>query len=221
MISENRLEWNLFDFAVQQIGAVVVAVYPNISDDDYEFIFNDAEIKLCVVSNDSLFQRLLGIKDKIQLLQDVYTFDSYANVPHWFELIGLGFDISDEVLQDLKDKVKPDDLATIIYTSGTTGKPKGVMLSHKNVLADVISSEYSFPIQAYDRALTFLPACHAYERCFQYVYIYMGVTVFYAQSMDKIGEDIKEVKPHLFSAVPRVLEKFLIKLWRLVSNFRE
>ena len=212
MISENRLEWNLFDFAVQQIGAVVVAVYPNISDDDYEFIFNDAEIKLCVVSNDDLFQRLLGIKDKIQLLENVYTFNTYLNIPHWFELIGLGFDVTDDVLQGLKDQVKPDDLATIIYTSGTTGKPKGVMLSHKNVLADVISSEYSFPIQAYDKALTFLPACHAYERCFQYVYIYMGVTVFYAQSMDKIGEDMKEVQPHIFSAVPRVLEKVFDKI---------
>lgn len=212
MISENRLEWNLFDFAVQQIGAVVVAVYPNISDDDYEFIFNDAEIKLCVVSNDDLFQRLLGIKDKIQLLENVYTFNFYPNVPHWFELIGLGFDVSDEVLQTLKDQVKPVDLATIIYTSGTTGKPKGVMLSHKNVLADVISSEYSFPIQAYDKALTFLPSCHAYERCFQYVYIYMGVTVFYAQSMDKIGEDIKDVQPQIFSAVPRVLEKVFDKI---------
>lgn len=212
MISENRLEWNLFDFAVQQIGAVVVAVYPNISDDDYEFIFNDAEIKLCVVSNDDLFQRLLGIKDKIQLLENVYTFNSYSNVPHWFELIGLGFEVSDEVLQTLKDQVKPVDLAMIIYTSGTTGKPKGVMLSHKNVLADVISSEYSFPIQAYDKALTFLPSCHAYERCFQYVYIYMGVTVFYAQSMDKIGEDIKDVQPQIFSAVPRVLEKVFDKI---------
>ena len=212
MISENRLEWNLFDFAVQQIGAVIVAVYPNISDDDYAFIFNDAEIKLCVVSNDVLFQRLLGIKDKVRLLENVYTFDSYPNIPHWFELIGLGFDVTDDVLQGLKDQVKPDDLATIIYTSGTTGKPKGVMLSHKNVLADVISSEYSFPIQAYDKALTFLPACHAYERCFQYVYIYMGVTVFYAQSIDKIGEDMKEVQPHLFSAVPRVLEKVFDKI---------
>ena len=111
----NRLEWNLFDFAVQQIGAVVVAVYPNISDDDYEFIFNDAEIKLCVVSNDDLFQRLLGIKDKIQLLENVYTFNTYLNIPHWFELIGLGFDVTDDVLQGLKDQVKPDDLTTMLY----------------------------------------------------------------------------------------------------------
>jgi len=212
MISENRLEWNLLDFAIQQIGAVVVAVYPNISDEDYKFIFNDASIKICIVSNDLLYQRLLGIKDEIPTVEKVFTFNSYLNIPHWFQMIGEGINVSDETLKELMLNVEPDDLATIIYTSGTTGNPKGVMLSHKNLLADVISSEYSFPIHAYDRALTFLPACHAYERCFQYVYIYMGVTIFYAESMDKIGDNMKEVKPHIFSAVPRVLEKVFDKI---------
>ncbi|WP_322970074.1 long-chain fatty acid--CoA ligase [Faecalibacter sp. LW9] len=212
MISENRLEWNLLDFAIQQIGAVVVAVYPNISDDDYKFIFNDAEIKLCFVSNDSLYQRLLGIKDQIPTVERVYTFDSYPNIPHWFEMIGEGITIADDTINQLMDEVSTDDLATLIYTSGTTGQPKGVMLSHKNLLSDVYSSEYSFPVQAYDRALTFLPACHAYERCFQYVYIFMGLTVYYAESMDKIGDNMKEVKPHIFSAVPRVLEKVFDKI---------
>lgn len=212
MISENRLEWNLLDFAIQQIGAVVVAIYPNISDEDYKFILNDAEVKLCVVSNDDLFQRLLGIKDDIPTVQMVYTFNSYPHLPNWFELIGNGFDVSDNTLNVLKANVKTTDLATLIYTSGTTGKPKGVMLSHKNILADVMSSEYSFPIHAYDKALSFLPACHAYERCFQYVYIYMGVTVFYAESMDMIGENLKEIKPQIFSAVPRVLEKVFDKI---------
>lgn len=212
MISENRLEWNLLDFAIQQIGAVVVAVYPNISDDDYKFIFNDAEIKLCFVSNDSLYQRLLGIKDQIPTVERVYTFDSYPNIPHWFEMIGEGITIADETINQLMEEVSTDDLATLIYTSGTTGQPKGVMLSHKNLLSDVYSSEYSFPVQAYDRALTFLPACHAYERCFQYVYIFMGLTIYYAESMDKIGDNMKEVKPHIFSAVPRVLEKVFDKI---------
>ncbi|HEY4538923.1 MAG TPA: long-chain fatty acid--CoA ligase [Faecalibacter sp.] len=212
MISENRLEWNLLDFAIQQLGAVVVAVYPNISDDDYKFIFNDAEIKLCFVSNDSLYQRLLGIKDQIPTVERVYTFDSYPNIPHWFEMIGEGITIADETINQLMEEVSTDDLATLIYTSGTTGQPKGVMLSHKNLLSDVYSSEYSFPVQAYDRALTFLPACHAYERCFQYVYIFMGLTIYYAESMDKIGDNMKEVKPHIFSAVPRVLEKVFDKI---------
>ena len=212
MISENRLEWNLLDFAIQQIGAVVVAVYPNISDEDYKFIFSDAEIKICIVSNDELYQRLLGFKDDIPSVERVYTFDSYPNIPHWFEMIGEGITISDETITQLMDDVKTDDLATLIYTSGTTGQPKGVMLSHKNLLSDVYSSEFSFPVHAYDRALTFLPACHAYERCFQYVYIFMGLTIYYAESMEKIGENIKEVKPHIFSAVPRVLEKVFDKI---------
>ncbi len=202
LISENRLEWNLVDFAIQQIGAVVVAIYPNISDNDYEFILNDAEIKLCFVSNDALYQRLLGIKDRIPNLEQVYTFNTYPHTPNWIELISKGISISDEVLQTKMDNVKPTDLATLIYTSGTTGNPKGVMLSHENLLADVNSSEYSFPVKAYDKALSFLPACHAYERVFQYVYI----------TMDTIGQDMKEVQPHIFSAVPRVLEKVYDKI---------
>lgn len=212
LISENRLEWNLLDFAIQQIGAVVVAIYPNISDNDYEFILNNAEIKLCVVSTDSLYQRLLGIKDKISIVEQVYTFNSYLNTPNWVELISKGIDISDETLELVTNQVKTTDLATIIYTSGTTGNPKGVMLTHENLLADVDSSEYSFPVKAYDKALSFLPACHAYERVFQYVYIKMGLPIYYAQSMETIGADMKEVQPHIFSAVPRVLEKVYDKI---------
>ncbi len=212
LISENRLEWNLVDFAIQQIGAVVVAIYPNISDNDYEFILNDAEIKLCFVSNDLLYQRLLGIKDTVPKLEQVYTFNTYPHTPNWIELVSKGISISDETLQTMMDKVKSTDLATLIYTSGTTGNPKGVMLSHENLLADVNSSEYSFPVKAYDKALSFLPACHAYERVFQYVYIKMGLPVYFAQSMDTIGQDMKEVQPHIFSAVPRVLEKVYDKI---------
>jgi long-chain acyl-CoA synthetase len=207
LISENRLEWNLIDFAIQQVGGVVVAIYPNISDKDYEFILNDAEIKLCFVSNDFLYQRLLGIKNQLPILKEVYTFNTYLNTPNWVELVSKGLSISDETLNAQINTIQTTDLATIIYTSGTTGNPKGVMLTHENLLADVISSEYSFPVQAYDKALSFLPACHAYERVFQYVYIYMGLPVYYAQSMDTIGQDMKEIQPQIFSAVPRVLEK--------------
>ncbi len=212
LISENRLEWNLVDFAIQQIGAVVVAIYPNISDNDYEFILNNAEIKLCLVSNDSLYQRLLGIKDKIPTVNEVYTFNTYPHTPNWISMVSKGIEITDETLQTRMDNVKPTDLATLIYTSGTTGNPKGVMLSHENLLADVNSSEYSFPVKAYDKALSFLPACHAYERVFQYVYIKMGLPIYFAQSMDTIGQDMKEVQPHIFSAVPRVLEKVYDKI---------
>ncbi|WP_313374229.1 long-chain fatty acid--CoA ligase [Chishuiella sp.] len=207
LISENRLEWNLIDFAIQQVGAVVVAIYPNISDNDYEFILNDAEVKLCFVSNDFLYQRLLGINNKLNTVEKVYTFNTYSHIPNWVELISKGLDISDETLQQIKDNVKTTDLATLIYTSGTTGNPKGVMLTHENMLADAFSSEYSFPVQARDRALSFLPACHAYERVFHYVYILIGLPIYFAQSMDTIGMDMKEIKPQIFSAVPRVLEK--------------
>ena len=212
LISENRLEWNLLDFAIQQIGAVVVAIYPNISDNDYEFILNNAEIKLCFVSNDKLYQRLLAIKDQIPTVSEVYTFNTYPHTPNWISLVSKGIDISDEILDERMNNVKSTDLATIIYTSGTTGNPKGVMLTHENLLADVDSSEYSFPVVAYDKALSFLPACHAYERVFQYVYIKMGLPIYYAQSMDTIGQDMKEVQPQIFSAVPRVLEKVYEKI---------
>ena len=212
LISENRLEWNLLDFAIQQIGAVVVAIYPNISDNDYEFILNNAEIKLCFVSNDTLYQRLLAIKDQIPTVSEVYTFNTYPHTPNWISLVSKGIDISDEILDERMNNVKSTDLATLIYTSGTTGNPKGVMLTHENLLADVDSSEYSFPVVAYDKALSFLPACHAYERVFQYVYIKMGLPIYYAQSMDTIGQDMKEVQPQIFSAVPRVLEKVYEKI---------
>ncbi|MET3732708.1 AMP-dependent synthetase/ligase [Moheibacter stercoris] len=212
LISENRLEWNLMDFAIQQIGAVVVAIYPNISDQDYEFILNDAEINFCFVSSDNLYHRLEILKSKVSTLDSVFTFNPYFHIPNWNEVIELGKSISDEELNQLMNQVQTKDLATLIYTSGTTGNPKGVMLSHENLLADVISSEYSFPVVAYDKALTFLPTCHAYERVFHYVYIKMGLPIFYAQSMETIGEDIRDVKPQIFSAVPRVLEKVYEKI---------
>lgn len=212
LISENRLEWNLMDFAIQQIGAVVVAIYPNISDQDYEFILNDAEINFCFVSSDQLFSRLEKLKPSVSTLKLIYTFNEYSHISNWKEILDLGESVSDEELNRLMNQVQTKDLATLIYTSGTTGNPKGVMLSHENLLADVISSEYSFPVVAYDKALTFLPTCHAYERVFHYVYIKMGLPIYYAQSMETIGEDIRDVKPQIFSAVPRVLEKVYEKI---------
>lgn len=211
IISENRLEWNLFDFAIQQIGAVTVAVYPNISTNDYTHIFNHAEINYCFVSTDDLYHKILSIIEKLPLLQKVFTFEPHQLLPH-FEEIFTAIQHTSVDLQHRKDSVSTDDLATLIYTSGTTGTPKGVMLTHKNLLADMMSSEYSFPVTAYDRAFTFLPVCHAYERLFHYVYMYKGLTIFFAGSMETIGADMKEVKPHIFSAVPRVLEKVYEKI---------
>lgn len=212
LISENRVEWNILDFAIQQIGAVVVAIYPNISTLDYTYIFNHAEIKNCIVSSKELYTKILTIKDDCPQLSAIYSFEKEDDLNHWKDFVARGEMITDETLNQLRDGIKPDALASIIYTSGTTGNPKGVMLSHKNLLADTCSSEYSFPVQRGDRALSFLPVCHAYERVFQYVYMYKGLTIFFAQSMDTIGEDFKSVKPHIFSAVPRVLEKVYEKI---------
>lgn len=213
IISENRYEWNVLDFAIQQIGAVVVGVYPNISDEDYIYILNHAEVSIAFTSNTSLFDRIKNIQGEISSLKHLYTFDEDHKHPNWLQAIdSQKIEISDHILEDLKSRVTTDTLATLIYTSGTTGKPKGVMLSHKNILADTMSSEYSFPVKDHQRALSFLPICHAYERIFQYVYIYKGLTIYYAESIDSISENILEVKPHIFSAVPRILEKIYEKI---------
>ncbi|HBI86851.1 MAG TPA: long-chain fatty acid--CoA ligase [Sphingobacterium sp.] len=212
LISENRIEWNILDFAIQQIGAVVVAIYPNISTLDYTYIFNHAEIRKCIVSSKTLYTKILTIQDDCPQLNAIYSLDKEDGLNHWHDFVSKGEIITDETLNQLRDGIKTDTLASIIYTSGTTGNPKGVMLSHKNLLADTLSSEYSFPVERGDRALSFLPVCHAYERVFQYVYMYKGLTIFFAQSMDTIGEDFESVKPHIFSAVPRVLEKVYEKI---------
>lgn len=212
LIAENRYEWNIVDFAIQQIGAVVVAVYPNIADADYVHIFNHAEVSITFISNVSLYERIINLQKDIPSLKQLYLFDDVDNYPSWKEVQQKSTVITEEHLSERKSAVKSDDLATLIYTSGTTGKPKGVMLSHKNLLADTMSSECSFPVTSHQRALSFLPVCHAYERVFHYVYIYKGLSIYYAQSMDSIGNDMKEVKPHIFSAVPRVLEKVYEKI---------
>ncbi len=212
LISENRIEWNILDFAIQQIGAVVVAIYPNISASDYTYIFNHAEIKNCIVSSKKLYTKIASIKNACPLLEHIFSLDTEVDLPNWQTFITTDTSITDEQLQLLRDAVNTDSLASIIYTSGTTGNPKGVMLTHRNLLADTISSEYSFPVERGDRALSFLPVCHAYERVFQYVYMYKGLTIFFAQSMDTIGEDFRSVRPHIFSAVPRVLEKVYEKI---------
>lgn len=217
LICENRVEWNIIDFAVQQIGAVFVAIYPNISDKDYEFIFNDAEIKLCIVSSDTLYKRINTLKAKLPQLQYLYSINNYSEIPNYIEIIHQKTTTPYD-LEAIKATVSENDLASLLYTSGTTGNPKGVMLTHKNLMADVMSSEFSFPVTAYQRALSFLPACHAYERVFQYVYMYKGLSIYFATSIETIGVDIKEVKPHIFSAVPRVLEKIYEKIMSVANE---
>lgn len=212
LISENRVEWNMIDYAIQQIGAVVVAIYSNISDNDYEYIFKDSSIKLCFTSNQDLYTRINYLKTSLPSLEQLYSIDEVEHATSWNILIEKGQLIDLSEVEKRAAQVKHEDLAFLIYTSGTTGKPKGVMLSHKNIIADVIACEYSTPLNPYDRALTFLPACHAYERTLQYLYVYMGLSIHFAESMDKIGENLKEIKPHIMTAVPRVIEKVYEKI---------
>lgn len=214
LIADSSIAWHIMDFAIQQVGAVVVAIYPNITDTDYQYIFNDAEIKICVVSNKSLYNRIVNITDSIYTLKYVFCMEVIPDTRHWSELKEIGQTISNEALQVRMDAVKPEDLATLIYTSGTTGKPKGVMLSHNNIVYNVLSASDITPCTAYDRSLTFLPPCHAYERMVLYTYLYLGITIHIAESLEKIGTNIGEVKPHIMTAVPRLLEKIYEKIER-------
>lgn len=214
LIADSSVEWHIVDFAIQQIGAVTVAIYPNITDADYQFIFNDAEIKLCIVSNKSLYNRILSFKDSIYTLKYVFAMEKHEDVRNWDELKVLGNKIPDAQLETLRNAVKPEDLATLIYTSGTTGKPKGVMLTHHNIISNVLAAREITPCQAYHRSLTFLPPCHAYERMVIYTYLYIGITTHIAESLDKIGQNIKEVQPHIMTAVPRILEKVYEKIMK-------
>lgn len=214
LIADSSVEWHMMDFAIQQIGAVVVAMYPNITDTDYQYIFNDAEIKLCVVGNKGLYTRINNLKTAIYSLKYIFCIAEAPDTRSWSELKNLGADKDNNLLDSYRSKVLPTDLATLIYTSGTTGKPKGVMLSHDNIIFNVLSARDITPCQAFDRGLTFLPPCHAYERMVIYTYMYIGITIHTAESLEKIGQNIGEVKPHIMTAVPRILEKVYEKIMK-------
>ncbi|UCE93885.1 MAG: long-chain fatty acid--CoA ligase [Flavobacteriaceae bacterium] len=207
--STNRTEWNILDIALLQIGAVNVPIYPTISEKDYEYIFNHAEVKFCFLSDEVLFDKANAVEKNVKSLKRIFSFDKIKDCAYWEEIFTLG---SDEALQDkvnkLKDKVKPTDLATIIYTSGTTGVPKGVMLSHNNLVSNVLDSVPRLPIKKGESTvLSFLPVCHVFERMLHYLYLYSGLTIHFAESIEKIADNIKEVNPHFMSVVPRLLEK--------------
>ena len=207
--SVNRTEWNILDIGILQVGATNIPIYPTISKDDYEYIFNHAEITLCFLSDSGLYEKANAIRKNVPSLKEIYSFDVIEGCENWTEVLELGKDESTQPeVEQLKDNVKPSDLATIIYTSGTTGKPKGVMLSHNNVVTNVLDSFPRLPLSVGDmRVLSFLPICHIFERMLLYLYQYAGISIYFAEGMDKIGENIKEVKPSFMSVVPRLLEK--------------
>lgn len=207
--TNNRTEWNILDLGLLQVGAISIPIYPTISKEDYEYIFNHAEVTHCFLSDKELFDKAIAIKNKVPTLQEIYVFDKVEGCKNWQEVLDLGLDETSQTeIEKIKDAINPEDLATIIYTSGTTGTPKGVMLSHKNVVTNVIDSMPRLPLELGKiTALSFLPVCHIFERMLHYLYQFSGTSVYFAESMDKIGENIKEVKPQFMTVVPRLIEK--------------
>lgn len=210
--SNNRVEWNLFDIAVQQAGAVLVPLYPNISENDYRFILNDAEVKICVVGNEELANKMKNVQGDVPSLQHLMTFDEVNGFTNWSAIDKAAESTDESVVKDRMAAVKYEDLVTIIYTSGTTGQPKGVMLSHRNILSNVEACLDPIPADNSSKVLTFLPVCHIYERMLHYLYMYIGCSVYFAESMETIGDNIREVQPDVFTAVPRLIEKVFDKI---------
>ena len=212
IISNNRSEWHIADIAIQQVGAIGVPVYPTISKEDYQFIFNNAEIKMCIVANEELFDKVNAIQAEVSTLKSIYAFASVGGAIDFDELISPADEALEAELTKRKAAIKTEDLVTLIYTSGTTGNPKGVMLTHANILANVYGSIPRIPVGKEHIALSFLPICHVYERMLLYLYQILGISVYFAESMDTISDDIKDIKPHVFTAVPRLLEKVYDKI---------
>ncbi|NDF60925.1 MAG: long-chain fatty acid--CoA ligase, partial [Crocinitomicaceae bacterium] len=214
IISTNRLEWNVIDIASLQIGAIVVPLYPTISENDYKYIFKEAGIKLCFVGSIELYNKISNIKNELTELKNIYCFDQNSNINYWKDLFNSTPIAQDSDVESLKNNIQSSELATIIYTSGTTGNPKGVMLSHSNIISNVEGCIERMPADQHSKVLTFLPVCHVYERMLHYLYMYMGCSIHFAESMDTIGENIKEVQPDMFTAVPRLIEKVYDKIIR-------
>lgn len=213
--STNRTEWNILDMAVLQIGAQNVPIYPTISATDYEYILNHSGATYCFASDIEIVEKLLEVKDKTSL-KEIYSFDEIDGIKNWKEILEFGKKSNtDQLLEDRKNNVKTNDLATIIYTSGTTGKPKGVMLSHLNLVSNAIQSATKLPKGGAKtkRSLSFLPICHVFERMILYLYQYSSIEVYFAESIGTISDDIKEVKPHVMTAVPRLYEKIYDKIF--------
>ena len=212
IVSGTRYEWNVMDIAIQQIGAIVVPFYPNISESDYLYIFNDANIKLVVLENEELALKISHIRAQLDKLEHVFTMENVASESNMSEIANKGKDIPESDVLARMEIPKYEDLATIIYTSGTTGNPKGVMLSHRNLLSNVEACIEPIPAGPDSKVLSFLPVCHVYERMLHYLYMQIGCSIHFAESMETIGDNIREVNPDVFTAVPRLIEKVFDKI---------
>ena len=213
-ISNNRPEWNFLDMAILQLGAIHVSIYPTISESDYKYILNHAEVKMVFVSGWELLRKIEGIISEIpQLSDNVYTFRNLRGYKHLNEILELGMaNPSPQYLSDIKDRITPDDTITLIYTSGTTGNPKGVMLSHRNLLQNAKAILPIVPVRQDSADLSYLPLCHIYERMMNYAWQIMGIPIYYAESLATIADNLKEIRPTIFTTVPRLLEKFYDKI---------
>ncbi len=208
IISMNRPEWLLADFGIAQIGATSVPMYPSITVEDYQYIFTDAGVKAIFVADKNLFDKVKEATAGLPIPPaNVFTFEKVDGARHFDELLALGRQGDPADLEPLKAAVRPNDLLTLIYTSGTTGKPKGVMLSHDNLLSNCRNSSSAVPVGKDDKALSFLPLCHIFERMVTYLYMIHGVSIYYAESMETIADNLREVHPSIFTTVPRLLEK--------------
>jgi long-chain acyl-CoA synthetase len=213
IISANRPEWNMVDLAVQQLGAVSVPMYPTITEKDYNYIFKDAGVKFVFVADEALYKKVNNSLDGVEGIEKIYSFDKISGAANWEEVLEIGRQNSQIDLEPLRSKVDPEDLLTLIYTSGTTGNPKGVMLTHHNILSNARAVSNIFPDFPQPlKVLSFLPLCHIFERTSSYFYIMRGMSIYYAENLETIGDNLKEVQPDMFTTVPRLLEKVYDKI---------
>lgn len=213
--SNNRTEWSVMDIGILQLGAQTIPIYPTITAEEYQYVLNHSESIYCFISDQEIFEKIRTVQSQVPTLKEVYSFDEIPGCKNWKELLQSGTDQSTQAeVEARKAEVLPSDLATIIYTSGTTGTPKGVMLTHNNVVSNVIDSTPRIPItEGNSRAMSFLPVCHIFERMLLYLYQYYSVSIYFAESIEKISDNLKEVKPHVMSVVPRLLEKVYDKIY--------
>ncbi|MFW5663571.1 MAG: AMP-dependent synthetase/ligase [bacterium] len=212
-ITFNRPEWTILDMGIQQTGAIHIPIYPTISNKDYEHILQHAEVEYVFVAGAEMYKRISNIISRVPSIKAIYTFKNLHGIKHFDELVQLGRDHPQpELLRSIKDSISPDDIVTIIYTSGTTGVPKGVMLSHNNIVSNFKAVSHIPPYGPGHRAMSFLPLCHIYERMMNYMFIYKGLSMYYISNMALIGDYLKIVNPHVFTTVPRLLEKVYDKI---------
>ena len=213
IISLNRPEWSLVDMGINKIGAVNVGIYANITREEYKYIINDCGAKIVFVGSKEIYQNIKGLDQELECLEHIIAFDDIEGVKNWLDVIEEGvINTREDTVKKIQSQILETDLFTLIYTSGTTGKPKGVMLNHSNVISQITTLKEKLPIGTNDRAISFLPLCHVFERMIEYFYMFKGVSIYYAQSLETLGEDLKEIKPTIMPTVPRLLEKVYDKI---------